>query len=323
MSKTILVTGGSGYVGSVVCRRLIESGYKVINVDKSGHKVKDAINFSYDLENISQLTGLVNLSRPDAIIHLAASTSAPKSVEDPADTYQNNVANSINLAKAAIRAGVEYFIFSSSSSVYGEAFHAGGSSETDLPYPTSPYGKSKFIFEQIMQDFSNAYKFKYVALRYFNAAGTYNDLGYRREPKEHVIPILCERAIKNEKFIIYGDDYSTPDGTCQRDYTHVLDIANGHLAALTYLFGGGTQRVFNLGSGKPTSVKELVKLVETETGSPVSVKYDERREGDPARTMANINAAKKFLSWEPKHSLNDIIKEEMAWAKKHDKHEKQ
>ena len=319
MSKTILITGGGGYIGSVVARRLIEKKYTVINVDRSGIKVKDATNFSYDIENISLMKGLMKLSKPDAIIHLGANASVPKSILDPIATYHNNVSNTINFAKSAIESGVKYFIFSSSSSVYGNLPPPVEEGDANFSSACSPYGRSKFIIERVLYDFANAYEFYPVCLRYFNVAGTYQELGYKRNPKEHVIPLLCERAVKNEKFTIYGNDYNTADGTAERDYSHVLDIANGHLDSLEFLFENNKGTVVNLGNNNPVSIKELVALAREESGNEFPVAYSDKRIGDPSSTGANINRAKSTLGWRPRFGIKRIIREEINWAKKQNK----
>lgn len=314
MDKTILVTGGSGYVGQVVCQRLIEEGYAVINVDRSGIKVKGATNFGYDIENYHQMQGLLELSKPDAIIHLAGSPSAPKSVVNPTDTYQNNVANSINLAKAAISTGVQYFIFSSTSSVYGGTDTQNVEGDAKLETSISPYGRSKYMIERILYDFANAHDFYPVCLRYFNAAGTYKGLGYKKNPKEHVLPILCEKAVKNEEFTIYGDDYNTEDGTCERDYTHVLDVANAHVSALKWVFENNKGTALNIGCGSPVSVKRLVELVKEKTGNDFPVVIGERRAGDPDRSHADISRAMDTLDWAPENYIDKIVEDEVEWA---------
>lgn len=316
--QTILVTGGSGYIGTVVCSMLMDAGYKVINVDRHSHKMEGVTTFNYDIGDSTQMRGLLKLAKPDAIVHLAASGSAPKSVIDPAETYQNNVANTLDLLHAAIEFGIDKFVFSSSSSVYGNVDNA--TKEDQPTNPQSPYGKSKLIIENMLEDFDKAYGFKYVAFRYFNAAGTYKTRGYKKDPKEHVLPILAEAAINDEEFTIFGADYDTKDGTCERDYTHVSDIARAHVNALEYLFTGGNSEIINLGSGFPTSIIKLITTIEDELDAgELKIIEGPRREGDPSKTHADITKAATILDWEPRYTIYDIIPEELQWAKQHKK----
>jgi UDP-glucose 4-epimerase len=317
MSKTIVVTGGSGYIGRVVCKMLVMLKYNVINIDRNSQKMEGVTTFNYDIANSSEVRGILKLAKPEAIIHLAATPSAPKSVVNPSDTYQNNVANTINLMHHAVEFGVKHFVFSSSSSVYGGK--DGATSEDEVTDPKSPYGNSKLMIEEVLADFSAAYDFSYVAFRYFNAAGTYGELGYQKDPMEHVLPIISDKAVKNEEFTIFGDDYDTNDGTCERDYTHVADIARGHLLALDHLFAGKDSEIFNLGSGNPASIYDLIKMTEKEIDGKIKVKRGPARAGDPARTHANITKADKILNWNPENNIEDIVREEVQWARDHNK----
>ena len=219
--KTILVTGGSGFIGSVTCKLLVDSGYNVINIDRVKRQQEGVTQYPFDIDN-HQLKGVIELTKPDAVIHLAADHSVPLSIQDPASTYANNVANSISLLNHSINAGVKHFIFSSSSSVYGDS-ETILNAESDIPNPKTPYGRSKLIFENVLKDYANAYEFNFASLRYFNAAGSYEGLGYTLNPKQHLVPILVDAGLNEEVFTINGDDYETPDGTCIRDYTHIFD----------------------------------------------------------------------------------------------------
>jgi len=312
--KTILVTGGSGFIGSVTCALLQQSGYNVINIDRTKRSLDGITQYPFDVAN-NQLKGVLELTKPDAVIHLAANHSVPKSVGDPASTYYNNVANSIMLLEQCIASGVNHVVFSSTSSVYGNSDYL-LNSETDPTNPLTPYGKSKLMIEHVLEDFDNAYEdFSYTALRYFNAAGSYEVLGYQLDPKEHLIPILVEKALLGEKFIANGDDYDTPDGTCMRDYTHVVDIASAHMAALNYLFDGGKSGSYNIGGGSSTSIKQIITEVEKQLGTTVDVEYGPRREGDPAKTSANVAKAFEDFGWDSAHTIIDIIRDEIAYHK--------
>lgn len=310
--KTILVTGGSGYIGSVTCKLLVDSGYNVINIDRVKREQPGVSQYPFDIDN-HQLKGVIQLTKPDAIIHLAADHSVPKSISSPDSTYFNNVANSVSLLKHAVDAGVKHFIFSSSSSVYGNT-DGTPSRETDSTNPITPYGKSKAMAESILEDFSNAFDFTFASLRYFNAAGSYEGFGYRLDPKEHLVPIVVDCALNDKELTINGDDYATVDGTCQRDYTHVLDIAMAHIAALNYLFDGGDSNVFNVGGGSTTSIKQVISEVEKQTGKTIKQVVGPKRIGDPAITSANISKANELLGWSPTQTLETIISTELEYA---------
>ena len=311
--KTILVTGGSGFIGSITCKLLVDSGYNVINIDRTKRKLEGVTQYPFDLSN-NQIKGILELTKPDAIIHLAADHSVPKSISNPASTYFNNVSNTISLLQNAVNSNVKNFIFSSSSSVYGDS-ESLLNSEIDPTNPKTPYGRSKKIIEDVLTDFSKAYDFNFTSLRYFNAAGSYEGLGYQLEPKEHLIPILVDKAIKDEEFTINGDDYDTVDGTCVRDYTHVFDIATAHLASLNYLFDGGKSDIFNIGAGSPKSIKEVIKELETQMGINLKTSVGPKREGDPAKTDANTTKAMNSFGWEPVKTITDIIADEIIYQK--------
>ena len=254
--KTILVTGGSGFIGSVTCKLLVDSGFNVINIDRVKRQLDGVTQYPFDIDN-HQLKGVIELTKPDAVIHLAADHSVPESLVNPASTYNNNVANTISLLDHSINAGVKHFVFSSSSSVYGDSDSL-LNTESDETNPKTPYGRSKLMIENVLKDFSEAYDFNFASLRYFNAAGSYEGLGYQLNPKQHLVPILVEKALNGETFTINGDDYETPDGTCIRDYTHVFDIAVAHISALHYLMDGGESNIFNIGGGSGSSIKQVI-----------------------------------------------------------------
>lgn len=312
--KTILVTGGSGFIGSVTCKLLVDSGYNVINIDRIKRPQEGVTQYPFDIDN-HQLKGVIQLTKPDAIIHLAADHSVPKSVNDPATYYYNNVANTIALLNNAVNAGVKNFVFSSSSSVYGDSEFL-LNSEDDPTFPKTPYGRSKVMVESILRDYSKVYNFNHVSLRYFCAAGSYEGLGYQLNPKEHILPILVEKALNDEVFTINGDDYDTIDGTNVRDYTHVFDIASAHIAALNYLFDKGESNLFNIGGGSPQSIKQVIAEVEKQLDKEVKVEIGPRREGDAVKTDANISKSLDLLGWEPQYTIEDIVRDEISYQKK-------
>ena len=312
--KTILVTGGSGFIGSVTCKLLVDSGYNVINIDRVKRQQEGVTQYPFDIDN-HQLKGVIELTKPDAVIHLAADHSVPLSIQDPASTYANNVANSISLLNHSINAGVKHFIFSSSSSVYGDS-ETILNAESDIPNPKTPYGRSKLIFENVLKDYANAYEFNFASLRYFNAAGSYEGLGYTLNPKQHLVPILVDAGLNEEVFTINGDDYETPDGTCIRDYTHIFDVASAHVSALNYLMDGGDSNIFNIGGGSGSSIKQVIAEVEKQLGKEINVKVGPKRNGDAERTDANIVKAFEMLGWEPQNTLEEIVADEIAYQSK-------
>jgi len=309
--KTILVTGGSGFIGSVTCKLLVESGFNVINLDRVKRPIEGVTQYPFDINN-SQVKGIIEMTKPDAIIHLAAHHSVPKSIAQAKDYYVNNVENSIKLLEHAIDGGVKHFVFSSSSSVYGDSDNL-LNSEIDVCNPKTPYGRTKLMVETILKDLSAVHDFRFASLRYFCAAGSYEGFGYQLEPKEHILPVLVNAALNDEKFKVNGDDYDTIDGTCVRDYTHVFDIATAHVASLHYLFDGSKSDIFNIGAGSPKSIKQVIAEVERQTEKSVDVEYGPRREGDAKKTDANISKAIDELGWEPVMTLEDIVKTEIEY----------
>ena len=312
--KTVLVTGGSGFIGSITCKLLVDSGFNVINIDRVKSSLDGVTQYPFDIDN-HQLKGVIELTKPDAVIHLAADHSVPLSIKDPASTYANNVANSISLLNHSINAGVKHFIFSSSSSVYGDS-ETILNAESDIPNPKTPYGRSKLIIENVLKDYADAYEMNYAGLRYFNAAGSYEGLGYNLAPKQHLIPILVEKSLKGETFTLNGSDYDTPDGTCIRDYTHVFDVASAHVSALNYLMDGGDSNIFNIGGGSGTSIKQVIEEVEKQTEKPLMIDVGPKRDGDAERTDANIVKAFEILGWEPQNMLEDIVRDEITFQSK-------
>lgn len=320
--QTVLVTGGSGFIGTAVCMMLVEQGYHVVNIDRVKKDINGVTQYPFDLEN-PQVEGILNIVKPDTIIHLAADHEVGRSVTEPNVFYWNNVCNTVKLLNIAVKIGVKNFIFSSTSSVYGD----------DVPFPTAedtpknpvnPYGRSKSMIEDILLDYSNAFNIKHVSLRYFNAAGAMPDIshGYTQEPASHLIPIVCKSVITDDHLLVYGNDYDTVDGTCERDYTHLYDIANAHILAMDYLDQGGDSDVFNIGSGFCSSVMDVIKEVQSVTNKTVNYEIVEPRAGDPERTRADIQKSQSVLGYSPKYSLQDIIRDAYAWAEKNTKKKK-
>jgi UDP-glucose 4-epimerase len=316
IQKTVLVTGGSGFVGGMVCRLLVTAGHNVINIDKKKKDIDGVTQYPFDIDN-HQLKGVIQLTRPDTIMHFAAEHEVGRSMIEPGKYYWNNVANTIALLNHAVGAGVKNFVFSSSSSVYGmiDTFPTPETTERD---PVSPYGRTKKMVEDILIDYYRAYGLNFAALRYFNAAGADPELkhGYTQEPASHLIPILARAAITGDTVNVYGNDYVTKDGTAERDYTHVFDIATAHLSAMHYLEDGGTSGAFNIGAGTTSSVLEVINTFNRVNQTSIEYNITDRRPGDPKQTFADITKAKSSFGWEPVYKLEDIVKHAYEWEKK-------
>lgn len=305
---TVLVTGGSGFIGRHLCRLLVDQGYDVINIDRVKLDQPGVIQYPFDLAS-HQVDGVIKLTQPETIIHLAAEHEVGRSVLEPAVYYENNINNTVSLLNAAAEAGVKNFIFSSSSSVYGNQDHY-PVSEHATKRPRSPYARTKSMVEDMLPDYEQAYGIRWLSLRYFNAVGA----GYTQDPPAHIVPKLCEATAHQKQFEIYGTDYSTPDGTCLRDYTHVEDIAHAHLAAMRVLKETEVlSQPINLGSNRPVSVTELVALFNQVTGEKLNVVNAPRRSGDVAITHASNQQALEILGWEPQRTLDQACAEAWHW----------
>ena len=320
----ILVTGGAGYIGSHVVKLLGKNGYEILTYDNlsTGHRwaVLYGDLIKADLANKETLRKVFKEFKPDAVMHFAASIVVPESVKNPLKYYKNNVVNTINLLEVMEEFGVKNFIFSSSAAVYGIPEKIPISENAPLN-PINPYGETKATVERILRDLANSRdNFRYVSLRYFNVAGADPEgkIGFAYPEATHLI-IRALKVAKGEieKLEIYGTDYPTPDGTCIRDYIHVMDIAEAHLIALEYLLDGGESDVFNCGYGHGFSVKEVVETVKKVTGREFKVIEAERRPGDPPFLVADNSKIKKKLQWKPKYDdLEFIIKTAWDWEKK-------
>lgn len=322
MPKTILVAGGAGYIGSHTVKHLLNNNYNVVVLDNLVYGHKEAVltpNFEQvDLKDKEALDAVFKKYRIDAVIHFAAYTYVGESVTSPQKYYRNNVVNTINLLDSMIENGVKNVVFSSTCATYGNPQYM-PLDEKHSQNPINPYGKTKFMIEQIMEDYETAYGLKYISLRYFNAAGcdSKGELGESHNPETHLIPLVL-KAIKGEipKITVFGTDYDTQDGTCIRDYVHVEDLADAHMLAVEKLFNGTGQEnksyCLNLGTGIGNSVKEIIKASEEVTGKSVPVVYGERRAGDPAKLFASNDKVKEVLGWKPKYTeIKKII--ETAW----------
>jgi len=318
LNEVILVIGGAGYIGSHVNKLLNKRGYNTVVVDNlvSGHKhfVKWGKFIEGDLSNKSQIRTIFQNYNIVGVMHFAAFSSTAKSVSEPQEYYINNVINTINLLEVMKEYSVNYFIFSSSAAIYGVP-QILPIIESHPPNPINPYGKTKWIIENILQDYSKAYNFQYVSLRYFNAAGAdpERQIGELHSPETHLIPIILDVAAgKQETIHIYGNDYDTKDGTCIRDYIHVNDLAQAHILSLEYLFKTKKSEIFNLGNGNGFSVKTIIDVAQKITLKKINKKIVFRREGDPSVLVGSSDKIKKLLNWIPQYnSLERII--ETAW----------
>ena len=322
--KNILVFGGAGYIGSHTLKHLIESGYTCVAADNLvyGHceAIPSGVPFEHvDLLDQAALGTLFSKYKFDAVMHFAAYAYVGESVNDPQKYYKNNVIGTLNLLSAMLDAGVKDIVFSSSCATYGEPVYT-PIDEEHPQNPISPYGATKMMVEKILADYGNAYGLRWIALRYFNAAGAAigtagtdgsGEIGESHNPETHIIPLVLQ-AIKNNKPLqIFGTDYDTPDGTCIRDYVHVDDLAAAHRLSLEKLkdFNGA----LNLGTGAGVSVKEIITAAEKASGKKCPVEYSAMREGDPAKLFAANGKARKILGWEPKLSMSEIMTSAWKW----------
>jgi UDP-glucose 4-epimerase len=320
----ILVTGGAGYIGSHVVKQLGEAeGHDITVLDNLSTGFEDSVLYGRlvkaDLSDFAFVEKFLLDEKFEAIIHFAASIVVPESVENPLKYYMNNTVNTTNLVRCAVVSGVKSFVFSSTAAVYGEP-KEGIVTETSPLAPINPYGHTKLMSEQVLKDTAAAHNgFNFVILRYFNVAGASMDgrIGLRSANATHLIKVSSEAACgKRAKMFIFGDDYPTKDGSCERDYIHIEDLASAHLSALKYLEGGGKSDIFNCGYGKGYSVKEVVGMVKKVSGVDFEAQLSPRRAGDPALLISNNQKILKTLDWKPKYNdLETVCKSAYEWEK--------
>jgi UDP-glucose-4-epimerase GalE len=312
----ILVTGGAGYIGSITAYHLLRRGYDVIVVDdlSRGHRdnVPPELLHVVRLQDTAALIPL--LEGVDAVVHFAAVIAVGESTREPELYFSNNVGGSLSLFEAMAKTQVRRLVFSSTAAVYGNPTQV--PIPEDAPFaPLSPYGESKATVERILGQLDQCRGLRSIALRYFNACGAEPsaNLGERHEPETHLIPLLFRALCTGEPIKIFGDDYGTPDGTCVRDYIHVADLAQAHLAALDHLLAGGTSDAFNAGTGSGYSVMEVLRVVEQITGKRVPFEIAPRREGDSAELVADSRKLQRTLGWKPQRSgLSDLVQD--SWT---------
>lgn len=316
----VLITGGAGYIGSHIVKLLLEKNYELIVIDNlsRGHKEaipSDVVFEEVDLLDYQKLNQIIKKYKIDAVIHFAAFAYVGESVEHPELYYTNNVLGSYNLLRSLIENKINNIVFSSTCSLYGNPENI-PITENESIKLINPYAKTKYFIEQMMSDFEVAYGLKYISLRYFNAAGASLDasIGESHNPEPHLIPLILYTALgKREKVFVFGDDYPTDDGTCIRDYIHVVDLADAHLKALEYLIQNNKSEIINLGTGKGNSVKEVIAIAEKVMNKKINYEITERRAGDPAILVADNKKAKKLLDWQPKYNLEDILRTAYNW----------
>ncbi|MFP5501892.1 MAG: UDP-glucose 4-epimerase GalE, partial [Candidatus Sericytochromatia bacterium] len=299
----ILVVGGAGYIGSVTVEQLLKAGHQVVVFDNllKGHResIPEGVPFIHgDMANSADLTRAFEDHQIDAVMHFAALSLVGESVQHPSKYFINNVANGLKLLDAMIEHGVKKIVFSSTAAVYGEPTE--WPIREDFPHnPTNPYGESKLAFEKVLKWYEQAYGIRYCCLRYFNAAGATERVGEDHEPETHLIPLVLQVAQGKREFIsIFGEDYPTPDGTCVRDYIHVVDLADAHVKALGIL--DEKSATYNLGNGTGFSVKQVVEAARKVTGHRIPAQIAERRAGDPAVLVASSDRIRQDLGWNPR-----------------------
>jgi len=316
----ILVTGGAGYIGSHMVVRLDQAGHEVVTFDDLSAGFRDAVLAGEfvqgSLHDKVALEKLFSQHQFDAVVHFAGSIAVGESVRDPAKYYQNNLTGTLNLLDAMRQHEVKKIVFSSTAAIFGVPQYV-PIDEQHPQAPINPYGMTKWVTERILRDYDAAYGLRSVALRYFNAAGASPDarLGERHDPETHLIP-LALRATQGEAqgLTVFGTDYDTPDGTCIRDYIHILDLCEAHMLALAHLDAGGDSRAYNLGNGQGYSVKEVIEVAEKVSGKKVHVQYGPRREGDPDRLIANAGKIRSDWGWQPEYAeLEQIMRHAWQW----------
>ena len=314
----IFVVGGAGYIGSVCAELLLDQGHNVVVFDNLSEGHRRAVDtrarfFEGDLSDREKTTSALRDTRPDAVMHFAASALVGESMENPSKYFRNNVAHGLNLLDAMIDTGVTRLVFSSTCAIFGPPEQV-PIDETAPQRPINPYGESKLAFEKVLRWYDEIHKLRFVSLRYFNAAGASEKFGEDHRQETHLIPNVLKVALGQKPHLeIYGSDYETPDGTCIRDYIHILDLSEAHVLALE----AKQSACYNLGTGGGSSVREVVECCRKVTGKDICVVEKPRRPGDPPRLIAASEKIKRDLGWEPKfQSLNAIVESAWKWHQK-------
>ncbi len=317
----VCVTGGAGYIGSHMVRTLLRAGYGVVVVDDLSAGHADTVPAGVplvraDVRDCATIATALRDHGVEAVLHFASRIQVGESVANPRLYWRDNLAAGVTLLEAVLDVGVKHFVLSSTAAVYGDPIRV--PIDEDHPtVPVNPYGATKLTIERMLADYARAYGLSYAALRYFNASGADVEagIGERHEPETHLIPIVLEAALgKRPHVTVFGDDWDTPDGTCVRDYVHVLDLAEAHLAALAYLAAGGEGGAFNLGTGEGHSVREIIETAKRVSGRTIDVVRGPRRAGDPPVLVASAERAARVLGWTAKRtSIDTIVRDAWAW----------
>lgn len=318
--KSILVTGGAGYIGSHCCKSLKKQGFNPIVVDNLIYGHRSSVQWGEfihaDIGDINRIETIFKSYKIDAVMHFSAFAYVGESVTSPDKYYSNNLCSTVNLINCMIRNDVKTFVFSSTCATYGDPEYT-PIDEKHPQNPINPYGKTKLMVEQVLKDYDYAYGLKYMCLRYFNAAGADIDveIGEMHDPETHLIPLVLDAASGIRPSIkVFGNDYLTPDGTCVRDYIHVSDLADAHIRALKILFEGGKSDCINLGTGTGHSVLEVIHAAESVVGRKITLEINPRREGDPPMLVAANAKALSVLGWHPQiTSIEKIISSAWKW----------
>jgi len=319
----ILVVGGAGYIGSHMIKRFQNTDHQIEVLDNLSTGFKEnSQNYKFhmcDLSNKEQVHKILKENKYEMVMHFASSINVGESYDHPMKYYENNVTNTLNLLECMIDLKILNFIFSSTAAVYGEPESIPIKEEQKLS-PINPYGKTKSVVESILSDYDKSYGLKYISLRYFNACGAHIDgtIGERHNPETHLIPLILQTASgRRNNFKIYGDDYKTKDGTCIRDYIHVMDIAEAHLLSLEKLIQTQSSDIYNIGNKQGYSVREIIDMVEKVTQIKISYEISEKRKGDPAELIADNSKISEKLNWKAKYSdLYTIINTAWEWERK-------
>ncbi|SHJ93942.1 UDP-galactose 4-epimerase [Geosporobacter subterraneus DSM 17957] len=321
----VLVCGGAGYIGSHCVYALVDAKEDVVVIDnlQTGHRDavhSDAKFYQGDIRDKEFLNRVFEENQIEAVIHFAANSLVGVSIHEPLTYYNNNVYGAVVLLETMERHGVKKIVFSSTAAIYGEPENI-PILETDRTKPTNPYGETKLAVEKMMKWADEAYGIKYIILRYFNVAGAHESgsIGEDHRPETHLIPLILQVPLEQRTHItVFGQDYETPDGTCIRDYIHIMDLVDAHILALGKLREGGNSAVYNLGNGEGFSVKEVIEAARRVTAHPIPAELGERRAGDPSRLIASSEKAKQDLGWSPRfNAIEEIIASAWKWHQSH------
>lgn len=305
----VLVTGGKGYIGAITAQELIKNNHQAVIYDKKNNQA---------IQDTKLLEKVIKAEKIEAVMHFAAFIEMGESMEQPAKYFDNNLVGSQHLIHTMVNTGVKYLIFSSTAGVYGNPLRI-PIKEDDRKLPENPYGQSKWMTEQLLEFYDRTYGIKSISLRYFNACGATEHSGENHQPESHLIPNVIKAILENKEFTLFGNDYPTKDGTCIRDYIHVVDLASAHILALEALVSGHKSDVYNVGAGEGYSNLEVIRMAEKVSGKKLKLKIGPRRPGDANELVADSTKIQKDLSWQPQYSdLETIITTAWRWhSKKH------